>query len=174
MSQETQITPPPVMWAQRSGQLYVTFCLEDCKDPEIKVEAEKLYFKGIGGTERKEHEVTVNLFKPIDTTKTVQNPKGRLFELVLTKAEEGPYWPRLTKENQKFHWLKCDFNKWTDEDDSDNASEDGGEPRDLEKVMRNMGYMGGGDGKPNFGDLDDIADDAEGADSDDDEIPDLE
>lgn len=40
--------------------------------------------------------------------------------------------------------------------------------------MRNMGYMGGGDGKPNFGDLDDIADDAEGADSDDDEIPDLE
>lgn len=41
--------------------------------------------------------------------------------------------------------------------------------------MRDMGYLSsGGDAKPNFDDLDDGAEDAENADSDDDEMPDLE
>ena len=122
------------MWAQRNHILYVTICLEDCKDPIIKVEPEKLYFKGTGGTERKMHEVTINFYKEIDPDKTVQSPKGRNFEFVLAKKEEGPYWPRLTKENKKFHWLKSDFNKWKDEDDTDEETgfESG---RDLEEVI---------------------------------------
>lgn len=128
-----RITPPAVMWAQRSAHLYITFCLEDCKDPIIKIEPESIYFKGVGGTDKKEHEVTINLFKTIDPVKSLKNPKGRLFELVLTKKDEGPYWARLTKENSKFHWLKSDFNKWKDEDDTESEGEDG-QSRDLEKV----------------------------------------
>lgn len=176
MTQEGQITPPPVMWAQRKNLLFVTICLEDCKDPTIRVDADKVYFKGIGGTEKKEHEVTINLYKEIDADKTIKSPKGRNFELVLFKKESGPFWPRLTKENKKFHWLKSDFNKWQDEDESD---EEGGEnmgSADLEAMMRQMGGLGGaggGDSKPNFDDLD-MGDDAEGPDSDDDEMPDLE
>ncbi|XP_063988592.1 prostaglandin E synthase 3 isoform X1 [Diachasmimorpha longicaudata] len=176
MSQENQITPPPVMWAQRKSLLYVTICLEDCKDPTIKIEPEKVYFKGTGGTERKDHEVTINLYKEIDPEKSVQNAKGRLIELILAKKEEGPYWPRLVKENNKYHWLKSDFNKWKDEDDSDNESDENN-PHDLESVMKNMGYLGGGgpgDTRPTLDDLDDMADEADGADSDDDEMPDLE
>ncbi|XP_063988593.1 uncharacterized protein CG16817 isoform X2 [Diachasmimorpha longicaudata] len=134
MSQENQITPPPVMWAQRKSLLYVTICLEDCKDPTIKIEPEKVYFKGTGGTERKDHEVTINLYKEIDPEKSVQNAKGRLIELILAKKEEGPYWPRLVKENNKYHWLKSDFNKWKDEDDSDNESDENN-PHDLESPI---------------------------------------
>lgn len=122
------------MWAQRNTILYLTVCLEDCKDPTIKVEPEKLFFKGIGGTDRKLHEVTINFYKEVDPEKTVQSPKGRNFEFVLTKKQEGPYWPRLTKENKKFHWLKSDFNKWKDEDDTDDEGGfEGG--RDLEEVF---------------------------------------
>lgn len=27
---------PPVQWAQRANLVYLTVCLEDCKNPEIK------------------------------------------------------------------------------------------------------------------------------------------
>lgn len=124
------------MWAQRRDLVYLTVCLEDCKDPVIKVETDKVYFKGIGGTEKKLHEVTINLFKEIDADKTIQAPKGRIFELVLFKKESGPFWPRLTKENSKFHWLKSDFNKWQDEDDSE--EEGGMESNNLEEVKKKL------------------------------------
>ncbi|XP_008557314.1 prostaglandin E synthase 3 isoform X2 [Microplitis demolitor] len=173
------ITPPPVLWAQRKNQLFITFCLEDCKDPTINIDAEKVYFKGVGGTDQKEHEVTINLFKEIDPEKTTKNAKGRLFDVVLMKKEEGPYWPRLTKENNKFHWLKIDFNKWRDEDDSDGSASDdgirgGGGGGDFESVMRDMGYLSGnGDMKPNLDDLPDPVDGEDTAESDE-ELPDLE
>ena len=61
------VVPPLVKWAQRTNLVFLTVCLEDCKDPEIKVEETKLYFKGTGGTDKKEHEVTLEFFGSIDT-----------------------------------------------------------------------------------------------------------
>ncbi|XP_011502566.1 PREDICTED: something about silencing protein 10-like [Ceratosolen solmsi marchali] len=157
MTQEGQILPPPVIWAQRNNILFVTICLEDCKDPTIIIEADKIYFKGIGGTEKKMHEITVNLYKEIEPDKTVQSPKGRNFEMLLFKKENGPpFWPRLTKENKRFHWLKSDFNKWLDEDDSEDESKS----KDLKDLLhqfgnvRGDGNLDGLDSKPNFDDLD--------------------
>lgn len=113
----------------------MTICLEDCKEPTIRIEKDKVYFKGIGGTDNKEHEVTINLYKEIDPDKAVQSPKGRNFELILSKTESGPFWPRLTKENKKFHWLKSDFNKWQDEDESDDDVGSNMNSNSLEEVI---------------------------------------
>lgn len=167
MVQDISPVPPPVMWAQRPGVVFLTVCLEDCKDPEIKIEADKVYFKGVGGTERKLHEVTIPLYKEVDPDKSVTSVKARNIELVLKKKESSQgYWPHLCSDKQKRHWLKVDFNKWKDEDDSDDET---GQPEDLEEMMRQMGGLGGGgDSKPVFDDLD-----AE-SDSDDEELPDLE
>ncbi len=55
-----------VMWAQRPNLVFLTVCLEDCKSPEIDVKPDKLHFKGVGGTEKKEHEVTIEFYKEID------------------------------------------------------------------------------------------------------------
>jgi prostaglandin-E synthase len=69
--------------------------------------------------------------------------------LHLLQAEEGPYWARLLADKTKAHWLKVDFGKWKDEDDSD-AEGEGGAPGggggggDLEEMMKNMGGLGGG------------------------------
>lgn len=52
--------------------------------------------------------------------------------MVLKKKDDGPYWQQLTKEKQKFHWLKVDFNKWKDEDDSED--EGTGQNQDLDEV----------------------------------------
>ena len=56
--------------------------------------------------------------------------RPRVIEFALEKKEEGPYWDRLLAEKTKQHWLKVDFNKWKDEDESED--EDGGQ--NLEEV----------------------------------------
>merc|ERR1712038_557686 len=97
----------------------------------------------------------------------------------IEKAEEGPYWERLLQDKTKAHWLKIDFSRWKDEDESD---EEGGE----EGGMPGMGGMGGMPGMGGMGGGMDMAemmkgmkmpaggeDDGEG-DSDDEELPDLE
>ncbi|CAH0388595.1 unnamed protein product [Bemisia tabaci] len=170
MSKEEAAIPPPIIWAQRSGVVFVTINVEDCKDPDIKIEEDKFYFKSVGGVEKKLYEVTVPLYKEIDPEKSVKHVRERQIELVLKKKEDkGPYWPHLTKEKNKYHWLKVDFNKWKDEDDSEDDMEgmEGGGFDDLMRSMGGMGGMGGGDDKPSFEGMDD-------EDSDDEDLPDLE
>ncbi|XP_014218797.1 prostaglandin E synthase 3 [Copidosoma floridanum] len=172
MTQDGQSIPPLVMWAQRINKLYITICLEDCKDPTIVTKADELYFKGISGTDKKIYEVTINLFKEIDPEKTEQCFEGRHIDLVLYKKESGPFWPRLPKEIGKFHWLKNDFNKWQDEEESDDEYGNG-MGQSLEDMVRQMGDLGGKDNiKPNFDDI--VLDEADGQDSDDGDMPDLE
>ena len=57
--------------------------------------------------------------------------KQRVIEFALEKKESGPYWKRLVKDEKKQHWLKIDFNKWKDEDESDDEAGGG---QDLEEV----------------------------------------
>merc|ERR1712012_1385526 len=137
MAAQTPV-PPMVMWAQRPNLIFLTVCLEDCSKPEIKVESDKLFFKGIGGPEKKQHELTINFFK--DTEKSKYAVRDRVIEFALEKKDSGPYWKRLVKEEQKQHWLKVDFNKWKDEDESDDEAGGG---QDLEEMMRQMGGLGG-------------------------------
>ncbi|RXG70052.1 Prostaglandin E synthase 3 [Armadillidium vulgare] len=123
--------PPPVTWAQRKNVVFLTFCVEDCKNPEIKMEADKIYFKGVGGSEKKNYENTLELYKEIDAEKSRHFVRDRVIELILVKKEEGPYWPQLLKQKIKMHWLKVDFTKWKDENDSD---DEGTNNPDLESV----------------------------------------
>lgn len=172
MSGEEVAVPPPVLWAQRSNVVFLTICVEDCKTPDIQLEADKVIFKGSGGAEKKNYELTIPLFKEIDTEKSAKFIRDRNIELVLKKKEEGPYWSSLLKDKKKVHWLKVDFNKWKDEDDSEDefnlGGGGGGGGEDLEEMMRQMGGLGGADnGKPSFDDLDPDTD------SDDEELPDL-
>jgi hypothetical protein len=55
-----------VTWAQRKGRILLSVVLGEVRDPEIKVEAEKLHFKAVGGAEKKVHEFSINFFKEID------------------------------------------------------------------------------------------------------------
>jgi len=191
--------PPLVTWAQRNNLVFLTVCVEDCDKPEIKVETESLYFKGTGGPDKKTHEVTMKFFKPIDTEKSKYAVRPRVIEFALEKKEAGPYWDRLLADKTKQHWLKIDFNKWKEEDESDD--EEGGQ--NLEEMMKNMGGlggmggmggmpgmggMGGMPGMPGMGGMPDMSKmaggnmerpslddlDADGDDSDDEDLPDLE
>jgi len=165
MSKPQGPLPPPVAWAQRKNAILLTFNVEDCKKPEIKIDADKIYFKGTGGTEKKEYENTLELYGEIDPEKSKHFVRDRNVEFILLKKSEGPFWPHLLKQKMKYHWLKVDFTRWKDEDDSEDEA---GQNPDLEEMMRQMGGLGGGGGdRPT---LDDLEDD----DSDDEDLPDLE
>lgn len=60
------------MWAQRKNLVSLTINLEDCKDPVIKIEPTKVYFKGTGGPDKKAYEVSIDLFGEIDTEVCLQ------------------------------------------------------------------------------------------------------
>ena len=124
---------PSVIWAQRPGKIYLTINLENCKIPEIAIEKDKLIFVGKGGTENKEYAVTIPFYKEIDPENSKYVSLVRNIPFVLMKGEEGPFWPRLLKEAGKNHWLKTDFDKWHDEDDSD-VDDDG--DRNFEDMMK--------------------------------------
>lgn len=133
---DEKLLPPPVLWAQRKNLLYVRIQLEDCKSPTIQLENDKLYFRGSGGTENKEHEVTLEFYGEIKAEESKYSVKDRAIEFVLTKCEDG-YWRRLLREDRKLHWLKVDFNKWKDEEDSEEEVEGA----DFEEMMRKMGGL---------------------------------
>ena len=59
--------PPPITWAQRKNMIFLTICVEDCKNPTINIETTKVFFKGTGGAENKSYENTLELFGELDT-----------------------------------------------------------------------------------------------------------
>ena len=143
------MTPPPplVKWAQRPNLIILTLCIEDCKNPKIDVKPDYLAFEGNGGPEKKDHEVKIEFLKEIDPEKSKYAVRERVIEFALEKKESGPYWERLLKDKTKQHWLRVDFNKWREEDESDDEAGGG----DLEQMMSQMGGMGGMGGMPGMG-----------------------
>jgi len=170
MTGAEQNHPPSVSWAQRTGLVLLNVHLEDCKKPEVKLESNSVYFKGNGGSDNKCHEVTMEFFKDIVPEESKYFLKERVIEFLIKKKEDGPYWPHLLKDKRKQHWLKVDFHRWKDEDDSDDEAGGGpgGKDQDIEEMMRGLGGLNadGGGGAPNMNDLEE--------DSDDDDLPDLE
>jgi len=147
MSGDCQPLPPPIKWAQSNTVLYLTILLEDCKAPTIQIDTQKIHFKGTGGVDKKDHEVTLNLFSEIDPDKCEHHVRDRTIDFIITKKEDGPFWPRLLTEKTKYHWLKVDFDKWKDEDESDDEAMDMGGMGG----MPGMGGMGGMGGMPGMG-----------------------
>lgn len=147
-----------------------------------------ILIRGTGGVDNKVHELDLELFGEVKPEESKYMVRGRGAEVVLMKADaDGPYWKRFLKEDKKQHWLKVDFEKWQDEDESDDepggAGGFGG--ANFEDMMRQMGGLGGagmggmggmgglgglgGDGGADLGD-----DFGEDDDSDDEKLPELE
>ncbi|CAG9575811.1 unnamed protein product [Danaus chrysippus] len=118
MAAEAVSIPPSVSWAQRSARVFLTFNVE-CEKPDIKFEKKLVTFKGICAPDNKLNEVEIPLYSEIDPEKSSYINKGRLIEVVLTKEKQDePFWPSLTSDRKKHHWLRVDFNRWQDEDES--------------------------------------------------------
>lgn len=153
---------PAVIWAQRNDKVYVTINVEDCQNAVVNFDDSKLMFSGKGGPDKLEYEVTIDFYADIDPSQSQYAVLPRHIPMIIRKKESGAYWPRLLKQTQKAHWLKTDFEKWRDEDDSDiDESKD----EAFEDMMSKMGNFNASASN------DDIPNDE---DSDDEDLPDLE
>ena len=72
------------------------------------------------------------------------NLASRNIFLNIKKKSKGPYWPRLTKSEQKLNWLSIDWQYFVDEDEEDEDT--------------NMPRFGNEQSFPGFGADDDLPD----------------
>ncbi|KAG7304420.1 hypothetical protein JYU34_011362 [Plutella xylostella] len=116
--------PPSVSWAQSSARVYLTFNVE-CEKPDINIENKCISFKGHCAPDHKLHAVDIPLYAEINAEKSSFVNKGRYIEVVLAKEKvQEAFWPALTSDMKKHHWLKVDFNRWQDEEDSGEELDD--------------------------------------------------
>lgn len=152
---------PAVIWAQRNDRLYVTINVEDCKNAVVNFNEKGLSFSGKGGAEHLDYELVLEFYKKINPKESKFAVLSRHIPMVIKKEDGGPYWPRLITGTNKVHWLKTDFEKWRDEDDSDVDERKDSEFEDMMSKMGQFDTSGSKDMLP-------------GDDSDDEELPDLE
>lgn len=146
---------PTILWAQRSSAtepeknvLYVTIQVIDPKNIKIDLTATSLEFNADTSDSSKHYNLKVDFFDEIDPENSKQNTESgsHVFLVLRKKKAQEEYWPRLTKEKLKLHYIKTDFDKWVDEDEQDEQPE-------AEEDMSGMANMmgGGAGGMPGMG-----------------------
>ncbi|KXN87549.1 Protein wos2 [Leucoagaricus sp. SymC.cos] len=147
---------PQILWAQRSSALdeakntlYLTVNLPDIhKDTlDYKLTETTLTFKAMAGVDKdheKEYAFELEFNEGIDPeVNSSPTSLSRAFDLKLRKkVKKEEYWPRLTKDKNRF--VKTNFDKWVDEDEQNAKQDDdtdfenmglgGGMPGELEQV----------------------------------------
>jgi len=171
----------PTEWAQREDFLHLTFKHTAVNDGKVEFQKKKIIFTGTNGKDT--YETTIDLFDEIKTEGNKVNKRGPGYECVVYK-ENASWWPRLFTNKGKIHWLKVDFKRWKDEDDSEVEEDYGGDD-----MVPNLGGAEGGPGQPDLAammaqmgggspmgmdQMGDLGDSDSEVDSDDDDIPGLE
>uniref|UniRef100_A0A060T5H5 ARAD1C12254p n=1 Tax=Blastobotrys adeninivorans TaxID=409370 RepID=A0A060T5H5_BLAAD len=122
---------PEVLWAQRSSEtepeknvIFLDILVQDVKNPKIDLTSTSFKFESGSDDDDRQYAVTINFFDEIDVEKSHHTTTGRgLFYVLRKKEAKKEYWPRLTKE-KKLPYIKTDFDKWVDEDEQDEQTED--------------------------------------------------
>ena len=150
---------PTCLWAQTKEAVYVTVDVPDVTDEKISVDSNLLKFSAKSAG--KLYECEMELFESIDAEKSKYEVRGRNVFFCLKRVEskeekDEVYWPRLLKDkNLQKRFVKCDWNRWVDEDEDEGANDidtsgmqglGGGGGMDMaamQKMMAGMGGMGG-------------------------------
>ena len=132
MATKTQF--PILKWAQRKDKLFITINVVHSKKPTIEIEGKKMKYQGTDGNIN--YAFDIELYDEIDKDNSKYTLDARNIFLKLKKKTEGPYWPRLTSDKVKYHWIEIDWTYFTEEDEEEEAKEPNFEGQDF-------GDMGG-------------------------------
>lgn len=144
---------PTILWAQRSSAdeaskniVYLTIEVTDPTNTKLELTSTKLDFTADSVDKETKYELSIEFFDEIDTENSRQNLENgsHIFLVLRKKAARDEFWPRLTKEKLKYHFIKTDFDKWVDEDEQD-------EEEEKDDDMANMMGMGGPGGPGGMG-----------------------
>ncbi|KAH3680632.1 hypothetical protein WICMUC_000224 [Wickerhamomyces mucosus] len=119
--------PPEVLWAQRSNEtdetkniLYITVRIADSQNTKIDLTSTHLNIEADSEDTKSHYKLNLEFFKEVDPEKSHHHTSGNSIYFVIRKVEkQEEFWPRLTKEKLKYHYIKTDFDKWVDEDEQE-------------------------------------------------------
>ncbi|XP_031564729.1 very-long-chain (3R)-3-hydroxyacyl-CoA dehydratase-like [Actinia tenebrosa] len=132
---------PIVRWAQTKERLYLTIELSDVQYPTIDLNEDRLIFKAYGHGARGEsnYQLEVNFLEPIDPSASSHSLLERYVDFSIAKCKGREFfWQRLVNQEKKPHWLKINFDKWKNEDDSEddkNEKEQEEEDPQIKKIL---------------------------------------
>ena len=127
---------PTLKWAQRKDKLYITINVVHSKKPTIEIKGKKMKYEGTDGT--KNYTFEIELYDEIDIENSKYTLDTRNIFLNLKKKKSGDYWPRLTFDKVKFHWIEIDWNYFVDEDEEEEAKEPNFEGKNLNEISENL------------------------------------
>ena len=140
-SSNTLLTPN-AKWAQDTNYIFFTVCLESCEKEKLEINESSLKFECLAGRNLQgvvhSYKLDLSLLKDIDPRESKYGVQDRKIEFTLKKKEVGPFWCRLLKCPAKQHWLRIDFDKWKEENDS--GEEDTPEPELTEEELQERQY----------------------------------
>ena len=120
ISEKTQF--PILKWAQRKDRLFITINVVHSSKPSVDiVEGKKLKYAGTDG--KTQYAFEIELYDEVLKEESKYNLDARTIFLNLKKKTEGPYWPRLLKENLKYQWIQVDWVYYVDEDEEEEAKQ---------------------------------------------------
>lgn len=121
MPEQTQI--PHVRWAQQRETVLLTVAVPDIEKVDVKFEESSVSFRGEAKSAKdtNTYAVKIDLYEKIDPEACKYENIGQKYWRLLLKKKDttASFWPRLTKEKTRLHWLQTDFDHWKDEDESD-------------------------------------------------------
>lgn len=92
---------------------------------KLDVKDQSIAFSGRSDTLKRAYHLDLELYDVVDPDQTKILHTGMKIEVKLQKKElSEEFWPRLTKDKAKYHFLKTDFDRWVDEDEQDEAAEE--------------------------------------------------
>lgn len=162
---------PTVLWAQRSSEddaakniIYLTIAISDPVDLKIDLKNDHLTIDSKSNDSvysSIDYHLHIDFFKEIDPDQSKINTENgsHIFMILRKKDKQEEYWPRLTKEKLKYHYIKTDFDKWVDEDEQNEVKDDPndfGGPGGAMDFSQMLGGMGGSGG-PGAADLSALA-----------------
>jgi prostaglandin-E synthase len=112
-------THPDVLWAQRKNEVFLSINVLDLSDEDLSLDNTSIKFKGTSLGQLYKFELEFFAEINVENSKKTKTAHGIL--CVLDKKDhDKSFWPRLTKQTEKLAFVKTDFARWKDEDESDN------------------------------------------------------
>eukprot|EP00008_Paramoeba_atlantica_P008155 CAMPEP_0201475282 /NCGR_PEP_ID=MMETSP0151_2-20130828/738_1 /ASSEMBLY_ACC=CAM_ASM_000257 /TAXON_ID=200890 /ORGANISM="Paramoeba atlantica, Strain 621/1 / CCAP 1560/9" /LENGTH=162 /DNA_ID=CAMNT_0047855335 /DNA_START=35 /DNA_END=523 /DNA_ORIENTATION=- len=157
MAEEPETYTPHVRWAQRKDFVYLKVDIDGAIDPKVKLDAQKVFVSAKGSNERL-YEIELEFFEEVVSEDSTWVVQPRYIEMKIIKKTKGTYWDRLLKVGGKRHFLSVDWNKWKDEDESDEDVQFSGNQRGFNDFDFGSQFGGAGGGDDEEDDDEDLPD----------------
>eukprot|EP00435_Cladocopium_sp_Y103_P035863 s1414_g9.t1 len=97
---------PTILWGQKPDRLYLSFPLQNVREPEVELEERRLYFKGI--SQGHQYEVDLKLLRGINVSTSKYDMGEKAVSFDLPKLANEPCWKRLTRSKKMQAFIKKD------------------------------------------------------------------